>query len=50
MVLSHLEQWHLIAALTSHVDEAPAPSVGARAAAEMGENDECKPWRVTARD
>ena len=35
---------------TSRVDESPAPSVGARAAAEMGENDERETWRATARD
>ena len=35
---------------TSCVDESPAPSVGARAAAEMGENDERETWRATARD
>ena len=34
----------------SHVDESPAPSVGAWAAVEMGENDERETWRATARD
>ena len=34
----------------SRVGESPAPSVGVRAAAEMGESDERETWRATARD
>lgn len=46
---SNLDQL-VVSTPEARIDDSPAPSVGIRAAAEMGDNDERETWRSTARD